>query len=269
VVRAARKWYAVPFIVITKISGLFALTLLAAPVIGFAQTDEIQVYDAVIADQGKFNLMVHNNFTPSGAKTPAFPGAVISDRALVGVAEWAYGVTDWFEQGLYLPLYSYSKNDGMSYNGFKLRWLFVKPHAEEQKFFYGINFEFSINKRQWDPRHYTSEARPIIGWHLHPVDIIVNPIVDTAWTGGFKSLEFVPAIRVAYNFSPKWAAAVEEYADYGQFRQFYSAGQQVHQLYAVVDHSGKFLNVEAGVGFGLTSASDKVTIKLMLSRDLN
>ena len=27
----------------------------------FAQTDEIQVYDAEIAEQGKFNVMVHSN----------------------------------------------------------------------------------------------------------------------------------------------------------------------------------------------------------------
>jgi hypothetical protein len=29
----------------------------------------------------------------------------------------------------------------------------------------------------------TSEIRPIIGWHLTPVDIIINPIFDTAYEG--------------------------------------------------------------------------------------
>src|SRR5258708_4643668 len=108
-----------------------ALALGAAPSAAVAQTDEIQVYDAAIAERHKFNLMVHNNFTPDGLKEPAYPGAVVSNHALVGVAEWAYGVTDWFEQGLYLPLYSHSENLGATYNGFKLRWLFVKPRAEE------------------------------------------------------------------------------------------------------------------------------------------
>lgn len=246
-----------------------AIAFAATPVSIIAQTDEIQVYDANIAEVGKFNLMLHNNFTPDGRRTPVFPGGVESNGALVGVAEWAYGVTDWFEQGLYLPLYSFSRNDGATYNGFKLRWLFVKPHAEDHRFFYGVNFEFSVNQKQWDPRHFTSEVRPIIGWHLHPVDIIVNPIMDTSYTGGFKSLDFAPAIRVAYNFSKTWAAAAEEYADYGQFRQIYSATKQSHQIWAVMDHSAKFLNIETGIGFGLTAASDKVTLKLMLSRDLN
>ena len=59
--------------------------------------------------------------------------------------EWAFGVTDWFEQGLYLPLYSISKNQGATFNGLKLRELFVMPNAAERTFFYGCNFEFSYN----------------------------------------------------------------------------------------------------------------------------
>jgi len=246
-----------------------ALAFAAMPLVSLAQTDEIQVYDGAIAEKGKINLMLHNNFTPSGIKDPAFPGAVQSNHSLVGVAEWAYGVTDWFEQGLYLPLYSFSPNDGATYNGFKLRWLFVRPHADDHKFFYGVNFEFSVNQKQWDLRHYTSEVRPIIGWHLKPIDIIVNPILDTAYTGGFKSLDFAPSTRVAYNLNDKWTVAAEHYADYGPLRDFYRAGEQFHQIWGVVNHSGKTYNIETGIGFGLNSASDAVTLKFMISRDLN
>src|ERR1700687_5765230 len=126
--------------------------LVAAPGAAFAQTDEIQVYDASIADKGKFNLTLHNNFTPSGLKDQPFTGAVVSDRSLNGVPEWAYGVTDWFEAGLYLPLYSVSKGRGASLNGFKLRTLFARPHSGDHTFFYGMNLEFSHNARYWDPK---------------------------------------------------------------------------------------------------------------------
>jgi hypothetical protein len=97
----------------------------------------------------------------------------------------------------------------------------------------------------------------------------VNPIVDTAYTGGLKSLDFAPGLRFAYNLTDKWAVAAEEYADYGPLRGIYSASQQSHQIWAVMDHATKVVNIEAGIGFGLTSASDKVTLKLMVSRDLN
>ena len=248
--------------------ALVFVLLVAAPRRAFAQADEIQVYDGGLAAKGVFNLTWHNNFTPSGIKTPAFPGAVVADKSFNGVTEWAYGVTDWFEAGLYLPLYSHDKNIGGTIDGFKLRALFAVPKADERRFFYGVNFEFSINNRSWDENRITSEIRPIIGWHLKPWDIIVNPILDTAYDG-VKNLEFAPAARLAYNVSDKWAVAVEEYADYGPLHQFAGANDQPHQIYGVINHATKFMDIEAGVGVGVTSASDKLTFKLLLSKDFN
>jgi hypothetical protein len=250
--------------------AVLAFVLLAAPVAALAQTDEIQVYDAEIAEPGVFNLMIHTNYTPIGRKTPAFPGGIIPNHSVNGAAEWAWGVKSWFEQGLYLPVWTpYSPERGGSINGFKLRELFVLPHAEDHKFFYGVNFEFSVNYHYWEQRHVTSEVRPIVGLHLHPVDIIFNPIVDTDYTGGFGGLEFVPATRVAYNVNDKWAVAAEEYADLGPLRKLDSLSNQFHEVWAVLNHNTKIVNIEAGVGVGVTHGSDRLTFKLMVSRDLN
>jgi hypothetical protein len=249
---------------------VLAFVLLAASGVALAQTDEIQVYDAEIADQGVFNLMIHTNYTPIGRKTADYPGGIIPNHSVNGTAEWAYGVTDWFEQGLYLPVWSpYSQDRGGSINGFKLRELFVRPQAEDHKFFYGVNFEFSVNYHYWEPRHVSSEVRPIVGVHLHPIDIIFNPIVDTDYTGGFGGLEFVPATRVAYNLNDKWAFSIEEYADLGPLRNFYAVHDQFHEVWATLNHSGKVVNIETGLGVGVTGSSDKLTFKLMISRDLN
>src|SRR6476646_3897500 len=93
------------------------ITMLAVPALTFAQSDEIQVYDGAIAEVGVFNLTWHNNFTPKGPKSPAFPGRLVNNRNLNGVTDWAYRVTDWFEAGLYLPLYSISADRGPTING--------------------------------------------------------------------------------------------------------------------------------------------------------
>jgi hypothetical protein len=61
--------------------ALIAVFLGVIPKAAFAQTDEIQVYDAEIEDQGKFNIMVHSNFTPIGRTTPDFPGAIIPNHS--------------------------------------------------------------------------------------------------------------------------------------------------------------------------------------------
>lgn len=248
---------------------LLPLLLCSVPAVVLAQTDEIQVYDGEIAEPGIFNLTWHNNFIADGAKTPAFPGGLIPDKSFNGVTEWAWGVTNWFEAGLYLPLYSISKDRGPSVNGGKIRLLFAEPNAAKRTFFYAVNFEFSYNSRHWDDRRYTSEIRPIVGVHLHAFDFIVNPILDNSYHGGFKSLDFAPAARVAYNLSDKWTIATEEYADVGPLRQFYATSDQSHQVWGVVDHHGMGLDFEAGIGFGVTPASDKVTLKLMIMRDLN
>jgi hypothetical protein len=245
------------------------LALALCPRAGAAQTDEIQVYDGDLAPPGVFNLTLHDNFTPSGSRMPAFPGAVISNHAWIGVPEWAYGVTDWFEAGLYLPLYSVSRGLGGTLDGFKLRTLFAVPHAADRTFFYGANFEFSYNARHWDSRRFTSEIRPIVGWHLGPWDVILNPILDTSWEGGPGKLDFAPSTRLAYNVSPTLAVAVEEYGDFGPVDGFLPAAAQSQQIFGALDYGVRHVDIEVGAGFGLTAGSDHSTLKLILSRDLN
>src|SRR5260221_14678724 len=111
-----------------------AFALLISATIASAQGDEIQVYDGGLAPVGVANLTVHNNFTPKGVKVPAFPGAIISDKSLNGVPEWAYGVTNWFEAGLYMPLYSFDKDRGAVLDGFKLSTLFAVPGGDKRRF---------------------------------------------------------------------------------------------------------------------------------------
>jgi hypothetical protein len=86
---------------------------------------------------------------------------------------------------------------------------------------------------------------------------------------GFGNLEFAPASRIAYNWSDRWAMALEEYAALGPLRQFPSRNGQFHEVWAVLDHKGKVLSIEAGVGVGVTAGADTLTFKLMVSRDLN
>ena len=246
--------------------AVFAVLFVAST--AAAQTDEIQVYDGGLADVGAVNLTVHTNFIARGIKQPAFPGAVTADKSLNGVPEFAYGATRWLELGLYLPVYSRDDKMGWGIDGFKPRALFAVPDADSRKFVYGVNFEFSINQKRWDTKRYTSEVRPIIGWHLQSWDIIVNPILDTAYDG-LKNLDFAPSTRIAYKKSDRVQLAVEEYADYGPLRGFYSGGDQSHQLYGVFSYGFRNgLDLDAGVGVGLTGASDDLTFKVILARDL-
>ena len=244
--------------------------VLATPARAFAQGDEIQVYDASLADKGVFNLTWHNNFTPKGIKTPIFAGGVTADKSFNGVTEWAYGVSNWFEAGLYLPLYTHDKNHGFIIDGFKLRGLAATPNAGDRKFAYGVGMELSFNNTdRWDEKRVTSEIRPILAWHPDPkFDIIVNPILDTAYDG-FKNMVFAPSTRLSYNPTADWSVALETYSDFGALKGFEAAADQSHQIYAVFDHTTKSgFEIEFGAGVGLTDASDKFTLKLIVAKDL-
>jgi hypothetical protein len=230
-----------------------------------AQTDEIQVYNGEINEPGQLSLTLHNNYTPIGRNVAAFRGGIVPQGALNGVPEWGLGVADWLELGLYLPLYSVTRDGRFLINGGKIRFLFAEPHVAEHRFFYAINFEFSYNALHWEETRYSSEIRPIIGVRFGAVDVIFNPIIDNSYTG-IGSLDFAPAARVDYNFSKAWAIALEHYADYGQARDFSGLKNEQQELFAVADYSGQPLDVEAGIGHGFTAASDGLILKLMLTR---
>src|SRR3954467_3138941 len=112
---------------------LVLLSVVGAATTASAQTDEIQVYDGGLAEPGIFNLTFHTNFTPSGSKAPAFPGGVSADKSFNQVPEWAYGVTRWFEAGLYMPLYNRDQRPRWGLNGSKLRALFDVPGTRHRQ----------------------------------------------------------------------------------------------------------------------------------------
>src|SRR5215475_1045348 len=192
--------------------ALAAFLLCASSGAAFAVTDEIQVYTGEIMPVGEFGLTWHNNYTADGLTAPDFPGGLVDNHTYSSVTEWAYGVTPWFEAGLYLPLFTDSSNRGWSYNGFKLRALFVQPDNENKDFYYGVNFEFSWNEPRWNSQTNTGEIRPIIGWRFgedRRWSFTFNPIVDNDYKGGLAGLEFVPATRLDYRVDDKWTVALE------------------------------------------------------------
>ena len=240
------------------------LVVLAAPNHLRAQTDEIQVYTGDLETPGKVNLTIHSNYTPDGRTVAAFPGGIVPQGSVNGAFEWAYGVTEWFEAGTYLPVYTVTRDRKVELDGAKLRALFAVPHADARRFFYGVNFELSFNARHWDQSRHSGEIRPIVGARSGPWDLIVNPILDTSFDG-FSRLDFAPSLRLAYNRSSTFALAAEHYADFGQLHHFEAAASQEHNLFGVADFSRPLFDLEAGIGFGLTKASDKLVLKTIVS----
>jgi hypothetical protein len=223
--------------------------------------DEIQVYNAGIAAPGQFTIQQHLNYIGLGLKAPPFPGGLVSNHSLNGTPEFAYGVTDWWEVGLYLP-FAIQDRQFLS-DSFKLRTLFVSPNAAERTFFYGVNFEFSNTTPKFSQSRFGMEIRPIVGIRNADYEFIVNPIVDIGF-GKYGQADFTPAARVARKLGPDLFVGLEYYSDFGGIGHFGKLADQQHTLFAVTDFKLGVFGVNFGVGYGLTPASDRFVVKTIV-----
>jgi hypothetical protein len=240
------------------LAGTALSVMLATPA---KAVDEIQVYNASIAAPGQFTIQQHLNYIPQGLKEPPFPGGFASHGSINGTPEFAYGITDWWEVGLYLP-FAIQDRQFLS-DSFKLRTLFVSPNADQRGFFYGVNFEFSNETPGFAQTRFAMEIRPIIGVRKGDWEFIVNPIVGIGF-GKYGEADFTPAARVARKVGPDLSVGLEYYADFGKIGDFSKLADQQHTLFAVTDFKLGVFGVNFGVGYGLTPASDRWVVKTIV-----
>lgn len=239
------------------------LTVMSRPAVAVDEVhDEIQVYNAEIAELGQWTYEQHLNYAAVGQTQPVVPGGFYSNHSLQGTPEFAYGLTEWWEPGLYLP-FAITGNGEVLSDGFKIRNLFVVPDAAKRNFFYGINFELGYELPDFSPTPWNLEIRPIIGVRNSQWEFIANPIVDVGFGPGGQA-DFAPALRLARNLGEDRFIALEYYADFGQIGDFLPLAQQNQQLYAVTDFKVHTLNVELGAGYGFTPGSDRLVFKVII-----
>jgi hypothetical protein len=245
-------------------AGIFALlTAASRPALAADQVhDEIQVYNAEIAAVGQWTYQQHLNYAPVGQTQPEVPGGFSSNKSLQGTPEFAYGITDWWEAGFYLP-FAVTGSGQLLSDGAKIRNLFVVPDAAKRSFFYGVNFELGYEMPRFASSPWGLEIRPIVGVRNAQWEFIVNPIVDVSFGSGGEA-DFAPALRLARNLGNDWFVGLEYYGDYGKIGDFLPLQQQSQQLFAVTDFKAGVVDVELGVGYGFTGGSDRLVAKAII-----
>ena len=242
-------------------AAVFMVT--ARPALAVDQVhDEIQVYNADIAEVGQWTYEQHLNYAALGQTRPEVPGGFASNHSLQGTPEFAYGLTNWWEAGFYLPFAVNGAGEFLS-DGAKIRSLFVIPDAAKRSFFYGVNFELGYEMPQFLLTPWNLEIRPIIGVRNAQWEFIANPIVDIGF-GAAGEADFAPALRLARNLGEDRFIGLEYYADFGRIGDFLPLQQQSQQLFAVTDFKVNAVDVELGVGYGFTPGSDGLVIKAII-----
>jgi hypothetical protein len=141
--------YVIAFRCLAYLAAAPLLALTPRSVLAVDQVhDEIQVYNAEINNVGQWSYEQHLNYAGIGQTKPEFPGGFTSNHSLQGTPEFAYGVTNWWEAGFYLP-FAVTGSGAFLSDGAKIRSLFVVPDAGKRNPFYGVNFELSYGRRDF------------------------------------------------------------------------------------------------------------------------
>ncbi len=231
-----------------------------------ALPDEIQVYTDDLEAPGAVGVELHVNTTPSGRSTPDYPGEITPRHGLRVTPEISWGLAQDWDAGLYLP---FARTDGGAYDfagpKFRLKWLARRPPAGQAGAFAGVNGELAIVQRRFVEARRTLEIRPIVGYRGQQWLFAFNPTIGADLAGDERGVaQFHPSVKIARDIGGKTALGVEYYAELGRLGRPLPHGEQSHTLFLVVDAERR-LGFNFGIGRGLTDASDRWTVKAIVS----
>jgi hypothetical protein len=203
------------------------------------------------------------NTTPSGRTTPDYPGEVVPHHGLRVTPEISFGLAPNWDAGVYLPFVR--SGDGAYFFGgprFRLKWLPLRPGEGGTGVFAGVNGEISFVQERFEQAGRTAEIRPVVGYRGEAWLFSFNPILETDLAGEQKGVfTFAPAVKVSRRAWPGMALGAEYYMDLGRVSHFAPRDEQERVLYLTADTE----RVNFGVGYGLTGASDRWTVKAIVS----
>jgi hypothetical protein len=176
------------------------------------------------------------------------------------------GLTRWWELGVYLQ--SSLEGDGSyHYAGIKLRTKFILARPPHDRLRLGLNIEVGRLPAAYDADRWGAEVRPIVGWSAAGGRLFfaANPNLDFSLAGSDGRPSFEPALTALLVFEGLLSFGIEHYAGYGRPFDWAPLSRQEHYLYQVVNVlAWGRLDLNAGIGQGLTAASNDFVAKVIL-----
>jgi hypothetical protein len=244
--------------------AVLAGLVLAAAGSARAADEEIQVYMDEMSKAGHFGLDLHNNYVVSGDRTPDHFGGEPSAHTYRFTPEFAYGITDNLEAGLYI-LSTVDPRGTLTTGGEKLRLKWIAPKAQGQDWFWGLNFEIGKVSRRYDVNPWNAELKGIAGFRKGPWTVAANLNLDWAISGPAvspASLDF--DTKISYALSEKFALGIETYNGLGDVKALGRFSDADEIAYLVADTSIGKWDLNLGVGRGYSTPTDKWVLKAIV-----
>jgi hypothetical protein len=242
------------FVIWALIAGLLSAN-------AYGASEEIQVYLDDKEAAGQVSVDWHNNYVFSGRSTPQYRGELAPARVYRLTPELNIGLTDTLELGFYL-LSSLDRQGNLAGDGGKVRLKYIAPHAEEGVF-WGLNLEVGEQAKRVSPNPWNAQLKGILGLHQGRWTLGTNLNVDTPLDTHSGSPTVDIDLKINYRVAEKTGFGLESYNELGALRHFDSLNKNSKTLFAVVDTEVAGLDLNAGLGKGLTPDSDKWLVKLI------
>jgi hypothetical protein len=245
---------------------LCVLAFLRTPAAGAQDNYEIQVYGAELVPVGATMLELHSNYTFDGQ--PGAAGVLTSRHALHETVEITHGFSEWLEVGFYF-FTSTQSGTGLEWVGDHVRPRLSAPARWHWPVGVSLSQEIGYVRRSYSEDTWTWEIRPIVDRRFGPLYVSLNPVLDRALKGpgAGAGFEFSPNAQTAIDLSPKVNVALEYYGGFGPVKAFAPLNQTSQQIVPAVNlNFGDDWEFNLGVGVGLTPATDRLLVKMILGR---
>ncbi|MFI5257319.1 MAG: hypothetical protein ACHQRK_08665 [Gemmatimonadales bacterium] len=228
---------------------------------------EIQVYGAETMPTGTTMFELHSNYAVNGRREVE-AGVLPTNHAVHETLEITHGFTNWFEVGTYL-FTSAAPEQSWRAIGSHLRPRVRAPESWHWPVGASLSVEVGYQDREFSTDTWSVEVRPIVDRKLGAWYASFNPTLEHGLRGetAAEGFEFSPNVVVNRDVTRTVNLGVEYFGGMGPIRRFAPRAEQAHQLFGVVNLDfGPEWEFNAGYGAGLTPASERGMVKLILGR---
>jgi len=223
---------------------------------------EIEIYTVDTTPQHQLQLELHSNSVTTA--TGQLAHETINPYQIHETLETTYGVFEHLEVGQYFCT-AVLNNGNYEYAGSRSKVHFGISQTDQWPIALGGNIELDYMRFAAEENPLTLELRPILESHVGHLDIVANLAFEKPFSGPgtHQGMQFDPSGEIVYNELFRWLSpALEYYGDIGAIAYLPGVQQQQHFLVPAINLDlDPRLEINLGVGFGLTRASNGVFIK--------
>jgi hypothetical protein len=227
---------------------------------------EIQVYGSDLVPRGATMVELHTNYT-SRASGSSTAGVRSSLHALHETLEVTHGFSEWLEVGFYV--FTSADPRGWQWVGNHVRPRLSVPERWHWPVGVSLSQEIGYQRRAYSPDTWTWEIRPIVDRRFGPAYVSLNPVLDRSLKGpgSGAGFGFSPNAVVSLDVASRITVALEYYGAFGPISDPAPIDQTEQQIFPAVNIDfGPDWEFNAGIGVGLTPATDRLLAKMILGR---